>query len=189
MSEIAVAAESTATQEAERWLGAFETALADRNAAAAAALFATDSYWRDLVAFTWNLKTVEGREGVADLVEHSAGQTGARGFHVTEPATEADGVTEAWIRFETEVGRGLGHLRLKEGKAWTLLTTLYELKGHEERKRERRPMGAEHGATKERRTWLEKRRQEAAELGHKTQPYVVIVGGGQGGIALGARLR
>jgi putative flavoprotein involved in K+ transport len=189
MTDMAVAAESTATQETERWLGAFETALADRDAAAAAALFAVDSYWRDLVAFTWNLKTVEGPEGVADLVEHAAERTGARGFHVTEPAAEADGVTEAWIGFETQVGRGLGHLRLKEGKAWTLLTTLYELKGHEERRRERRPMGAEHGAAKERRTWLEKRRQEAEELGHKTQPYVVIVGGGQGGIALGARLR
>ena len=86
MAEIAVAPESSATQEAERWLGAFETALADHDAAAAAALFATDSYWRDLVAFTWNLKTVEGQEGVADLVEHTAGQTGAHGFHVTEPA-------------------------------------------------------------------------------------------------------
>ncbi|MGZ4378887.1 MAG: NAD(P)/FAD-dependent oxidoreductase, partial [Gaiellaceae bacterium] len=89
MTEIATAPESTATQEVERWLAAFETALADRDAAAAAALFATDSYWRDLVAFTWNLKTVEGREGVADLVEHTAEQTGAHGFHVTEPAAEA----------------------------------------------------------------------------------------------------
>ena len=113
MAETAVVPESTATQETERWLRAFETALADRDAAAAAELFATDCYWRDLVAFTWNLKTVEGREGVADLVEHTAGQTRAHGFHVTEPAAEADGVTEAWIAFETEVGRGSGHLRLR----------------------------------------------------------------------------
>ena len=32
-------------------------------------------------------------------------------------------------------------------------------------------------------------RDEAEDLGRTTQPYVVIVGGGQGGIALGARLR
>ena len=38
---------------------------------AAAALFATDSYWRDLVAFTWNITTVEGRAGVTDLLEHT----------------------------------------------------------------------------------------------------------------------
>ena len=57
-----------------------------------------------------------GAEGVADLVEHTAGQTGAHGFRVTEPAAEADGVTEAWIAFETEVGRGSGHLRLQGGQ-------------------------------------------------------------------------
>jgi putative flavoprotein involved in K+ transport len=50
-------------------------------------------------------------------------------------------------------------------------------------------MGAEHGSRRERQTWLEKREQEAAELGYTTQPYVLIIGGGQGGIALGARLR
>ena len=189
MAEIAVVPESAATQEAERWLRAFETALADRDAAAAAELFATDCYWRDLVAFTWNLKTVEGREGVADLVEHTAGQTRAHGFHVTEPAAEADGVTEAWIAFETEVGRGSGHLRLKEGRAWTLLTTLDELKGHEEPRGPARPRGVEHGAEPDRESWLERRRREAEELGVTTQPYVVIIGGGQGGIGLGARLR
>ena len=42
---------------------------------------------------------------------------------------------------------------------------------------------------KNRRTWKEEREQEAAELGTSTQPYCLIVGGGQGGIALGARLR
>ena len=50
-------------------------------------------------------------------------------------------------------------------------------------------MGAEHGANKDRETWLERREREAAELGYETQPEVVIGGGGQGGIALGARLR
>ena len=132
---------------------------------------------------------MEGREGVADLVEHTAGQTGAHGFHVTEPAAEADGVTEAWIAFETEVGRGSGHLRLKEGRAWTLLTTLDELKGHEEPRGPARPRGVEHGAEPDRESWLERRRREAEELGVTTQPYVVIIGGGQGGIGLGARLR
>ena len=50
-------------------------------------------------------------------------------------------------------------------------------------------MGAEHGANPDRETWLEQREREARELGYETQPEVVIVGGGQGGIALAARLR
>jgi putative flavoprotein involved in K+ transport len=98
-------------------------------------------------------------------------------------------VTTAWITFETAVGRGRGLLRLTDEGAWTLLTTLYELKGHEEPKNEMRPMGAEHGATKQRTTWKERRQAEAESLGSTTQPYVLVVGGGQGGIALGARLR
>jgi len=171
------------------WLASFEDALAAGDPEAAAELFGASSFWRDLVAFTWNLKTVEGPEGVKDMLASTLDHVKPSDFRTSEEPTEADGVTEAWITFETEVGRGLGHLRLKEGKAWTLLTTLSELKGHEVPKRARRPMGAEHGASKERRTWLEKRRQEAEQLGHETQPYVVIVGGGQGGIALGARLR
>ena len=52
-----------------------------------------------------------------------------------------------------------------------------------------RPMGAKHGAERNRKTWKEEREAEAAELGYSRQPYCVIVGGGQGGIALGARLR
>ena len=50
-------------------------------------------------------------------------------------------------------------------------------------------MGAEHGVQKNRSTWAERRAAEEASLGYTTQPYVVIIGGGQGGIALGARLR
>ena len=50
-------------------------------------------------------------------------------------------------------------------------------------------MGAEHGADKHRQTWKEKRQEEAESLGSTTQPYVLVIGGGQGGIALGARLR
>ena len=48
-----------------------------------------------------------------------------------EPA-EAGGITEAWIDFETGRRPGHGHLRLRDGLCWTLLTTLYELKGYEE---------------------------------------------------------
>ncbi len=57
------------------------------------------------------------------------------------------------------------------------------------RRGSRRPKGTEHGANRDRLTWLERRQQESEELGSTTQPYVLVVGGGQGGIALGARLR
>ena len=182
---------SDAAVRVDAWLSRFEQALQAGDAEAAAALFATDSYWRDLVSFTWNIVTVEGRDGVAGMLRETLATVQPRGFAAdpAEEPTEADGVTEAWIRFETAVGRGRGHLRLKGDEAWTLLTTMYELKGHEEPQGPRRPKGAEHGANPHRVTWLERRQQEAEELGVTTQPYVVVVGAGQGGLALGARLR
>jgi putative flavoprotein involved in K+ transport len=182
----------TADGTVNRWLSSFEEALTRGDAAAAAAMFLDDSYWRDLVAFTWNIVTVEGPSGVRDMLAQTLPGVAPSGFTVEESlggATESAGLTESWIAFETAVGRCVGHLRLRDGKAWTLLTTMHELKGHEEPTSDRRPRGAEHGANKERQTWLEKQQREAEELGHSTAPYVVIVGGGQGGIALGARLR
>jgi putative flavoprotein involved in K+ transport len=186
MAETAV---QPATTEVEAWLGRFEEALAAGDTAAAAELFAPESFWRDLVAFTWNLKTVEGREEIRELLDHTLERVRPRGWHMTEAPTTTEGVTEAWIAFETEVGRGEGILRLTDDGAWTLLTALTELKGHEEPAGTDRPKGVEHGADRDRETWLERREREAAELGFATQPYVLIVGGGQGGIALGARLR
>jgi putative flavoprotein involved in K+ transport len=171
------------------WLAAFQSALTARDVDRAVELFAPTCFWRDLVAFSWNITTVEGRDGVRDLLEATLDRTDPQGFRATEPPAGADGVDEAWVEFETAVGRGRGHLRLQDGRAWTLLTTLYELKGHEEPVRDRRPKGAEHGIHRERETWRDRREREARELGYRTQPYVLVVGGGQGGIALGARLR
>ncbi|MDR3376961.1 MAG: NAD(P)/FAD-dependent oxidoreductase, partial [Ancalomicrobiaceae bacterium] len=158
---------------------------------AAVEMFAAECYWRDLVTFTWNIKTVEGRGEVRDMLAHCLATTKPRNWQVAdgESATGSDGVLEAWISFETEVARGYGLIRLKDGLIWTLLTTMVELKGFEERAGFTRPLGAKHGADLGAKTWKEEREEEAATLGFTTQPYVVILGGGQGGIALGARLR
>jgi len=182
----------TARSTITDWLDSFQSALDAGDVEAAAELFATDSYWRDLVAFTWNIVTVEGPDGVRDMLAANLERVKPTGFSVADEMGEpsqAGGVADSWITFETAVGRGVGQLRLKDGKAWTLLTSMFELKGFEEPMRDRRPKGAEHGANKNRQTWLERQHAEAEQLGHTTQPYTLIIGGGQGGIALGARLR
>ena len=180
---------SAAASAANEWLSAFQTALTARDAEAAAALFADESYWRDIISFTWNITTVEGRAGVAALLQATLDEVDPVGFRVSEEPTEADGVITAWIAFETRAGRGSGLLRLISGQAFTLLTTLDELSGHEEPVNGRRAKGVRHGAFRDRATWAESRAREAAELGYTVQPEVLIIGGGQGGIALGARLR
>ncbi|ALE74172.1 FAD-dependent oxidoreductase [Pseudonocardia sp. EC080610-09] len=180
---------SAARTTAEGWLDAFGEALAARDVDRAVSLFAEQSYWRDLVSFTWNLKTVEHHAGVRDLLENTLEGTDPSRWELSAEPAEADGVTEAWFTFATAVGRGSGHVRIVDGKAWTLLTTLDELTGHEEPMRENRPFGTEHGANPDRVTWKERREEELSELGRTRDPEVVIIGGGQGGIALGARLR
>ncbi|ESY75984.1 NAD(P)/FAD-dependent oxidoreductase [Mesorhizobium sp. M0051] len=172
-------------------LDQFGAALAANDIEKAIDCFQEDCYWRDLVTFTWNIKTMEGRDQVRDMLKSQLSKTKPSHFAIAngEDATESGGLIEGWISFETEVARGFGHVRLKNGKIWTLLTTMVELKGHEEPAGFARPMGAKHGSGKNRPTWKEEREKEAAELGFKTQPYTVIIGGGQGGIALGARLR
>ncbi|MEI5680971.1 MULTISPECIES: NAD(P)/FAD-dependent oxidoreductase [unclassified Mesorhizobium] len=172
-------------------LDRFGRALSAGDIDAAVGLFQEDCYWRDLVTFTWNLKTMEGPDQVRQMLEEQLTATKPEKWALAEgeDVSEADGIIDGWITFETNVARGYGHIRLKDGRIWTLLTTMSELKGHEEPLGFARPMGAKHGSSKNRKTWKEEREEEASELGFSRQPYCVIVGGGQGGIALGARLR
>ena len=182
---------TTANADVDKVLAALDGALVQGDADGAAHLFTTDCYWRDLVSFTWNIKTMEGRAAIADMLASQLGTVQPSGWRIAdgEVAAEDGGITTAWISFETAVSRGYGLIRLKDGLIWTLLTSMVELKGHEEPLGMDRPMGAKHGAGKHQPTWKESREAEAAELGYTTQPYTVIIGGGQGGIALGARLR
>src|SRR5436853_3416207 len=173
--------------QVSRWLEGFGAALARNDIRAAADFFDQDSYWRDLLAFTWNIKTFEGRDEITAMLAATLSSTQPSRWALAGKPTLSEGVTEAWLTFETGVGRGIGHLRLKGGGCWTLLTTLQELKGFEEKEGRTRAAGVEQGALKDRKSWLERREQEAAELGVTRQPYCVIIGGGQCGSALAAR--
>ena len=179
------------TARAQAMLDQLNDALARRDTQAAAGLFADESYWRDLVLLTWNLKTLEGRAAIRQMLDAQLDAASPVVFSLApgETVDEADGVVSAWIDIDTKLIAGHGHIRIKDGRIWTLLTTAQELKGHEEPLNTRRPMGAEHGIQRGRKTWLERREEEAAELGRSQQPFVLVIGGGQGGIALGARLR
>jgi len=138
------------------WLHKFGAALERGDLNAAAGLFEPGGFWRDLVAFTWNIRTCEGRAEIKAML--------AATLAATRPSSFA-ARTDEWFTFETALGRGIGHLRLRNKQAWTLLTTLQELKGFEER-----------------------RESNEASPAAKA-PFVLIVGGGQGGIALAARLK
>ncbi|MFJ4262288.1 NAD(P)-binding domain-containing protein [Paenarthrobacter nicotinovorans] len=179
----------TANSAVEAWLTQFDDALRSRDINAALELFEDESYWRDFVSFTWNLKTLEGKAAIKDMLEAVLADVQPAQWTLAEDTTGDPAAPEAWVNFETLQGRGYAHLRLRNGKCWTLLTTLQELKGFEEKKGPNREQGVTHSIEKGRKSWLERKEEEAARLGYEDQPYAVVIGGGQGGIGLGARLR
>src|SRR5258706_2634539 len=109
---------------------------------------------------------MEVKEQFRDMLRARLADTKPSNWKIAdgEDASEADGVTESWIQFETEVARGFCHIRLKDGRIWTLLTTMSELKGHEDPVGFDRPMGARHGPECNRTTWNDEREAEAPEL-------------------------
>ncbi len=167
------------------WLAAFDAALASGAIDAVAGLFVADGYWRDILAFTWNIKTMEGRGEVSAMLEATLAATKPRNWRIVE----VESATTALIAFETAVSLGTGRITLRDGLCHSLLTTLQDLKGHEEPRGVTRLAGIVHKADRNRKTWSETRAAEQARIGSDDQPYVLIIGGGQGGIALGARLR
>ena len=180
---------TTTTESVTGWLSDFEAALNRGDVDGAAAMFADECYWRDLVSFTWNIKTLEGKQEISDMLRSQLEDVQPSGFALVGEANEADGIADGWFDFETAVAHGHGHIRLKGNECWTLLTTMVELEGHEEQRLAARPKGVDHGVVKGRQSWLERKQATESSLGYDEQPYCVIVGGGQGGIALGARLR
>ena len=79
MTDLTQAPDQTAAADAVAgWLRDFNAALAAEDADAAAELFATDAFWRDLVAMTWNLKTLEGRDQIRAMLSATAGAGAAR---------------------------------------------------------------------------------------------------------------
>jgi putative flavoprotein involved in K+ transport len=185
MSKRSVALKGSGT----KWLSSFSGALERRDFVGAAQMFQEDSYWRDLVSFTWNIKTAEGPKAIRSMLEATVPEAYPIKWQAEEENTSKNGILEIWFSFETAVSRGKGHIRLKGGKCWTLLTAMTQLKRFPEKAGESRISGVQHGIVKERKNWLDLKVQHERELGYANQPYCVIVGGGQGGIGLGTRLR
>ena len=185
---------------ADHWLEKFERALAEPDHVHLKVLFHPGGHWRDVLALTWHIRTVNGLDAILrELKAHvsSAKPTGFRTDphrtaprYVTRAGTNA---IEAIFRFETAQGRCSGVLRLipdaNDGntlKAWTLLTALEEIKGFEEHVGRSRPKGESYSRDFRGPNWLDLRRSAAEYV--ERDPVVLVVGGGQAGLSIAARL-
>src|SRR5208283_172846 len=68
----------SAAAAAETWLCDFGAALASGEAARIATLFAEDCHWRDVLAFTWDLRTTSGAASIAQRIASALSQTAPR---------------------------------------------------------------------------------------------------------------
>ncbi|CRG91259.1 4-hydroxyacetophenone monooxygenase [Talaromyces islandicus] len=164
-------------------------------------LFVENGYWRDHLGLSWDYHTLKTPQKISDFLA-----AGIRLSHVEIDSSTAfraphfgpiDGIGEAkglefFIKFKNDVGFGQGVARVAEEssgqwKFFTFYTSLTELNGHAEHTRHRRPQGVGHGGDPNRKNWKERRAAESAF--EEKEPQVFIIGAGQGGLAMAARLK
>ncbi|MGY4254727.1 cation diffusion facilitator CzcD-associated flavoprotein CzcO [Bradyrhizobium sp. USDA 4516] len=186
---------------ADNWLVQFEDALASPDDVLLKPLFHPDSYWRDVLALSWNIQTVNRAFAIIEELPAHARRSAPHDFRIDAERAAPRRVTragthaiEAIYKFETAVGRGHGIVRLIPDaadddrlKAWTLLTALEELKGFEEQQGHTRPRGQAYSRDFRGPNWLDLRKA-SAEYADR-DPDVLVVGGGQAGLAIAARLQ
>jgi putative flavoprotein involved in K+ transport len=185
---------------ADRWLAEFERAVSAEDWSGVKSLFHPESHWRDVLALTWDIRTVSGADPIVDALRAHIGRARASNFAADRDRTQPRRVTradtdaiEAIFGFETADGRGEGVVRLipdtSDGdklKAWTLLTALKELRGFGESIGKSRPTGESYSRDFRGPNWLDLRKSAAAYTDR--DPSVLVVGGGQAGLSIAARL-
>jgi cation diffusion facilitator CzcD-associated flavoprotein CzcO len=191
-----IAAEVTAEATFAAWLDLFTAALQAADVAGTTALLAGDCWWRDLLTLTWDLGTYRGRDKVSTMLgDHFAPGSFANIRMTTEFGPRYQGgddeIVEGFITFETPLGFGRGAVRLlrEDGDwvAWTVMTELDDLRGHERAIGPHRSRGPRHDpADSGGRNWLQKRQEHVRYTG--SDPDVVVIGAGQGGLTVAANL-
>ncbi|KAL1746643.1 hypothetical protein HDZ31DRAFT_81031 [Schizophyllum fasciatum] len=177
---------------ASEWFDKFAQAASGGDAAATTELFIDGAYWRDILALTWDFRTFHGSDKIRTFLLDQLPIMHPREFRLRPGSSTffrqyADLVwVNALFTFETDVGLASGVIRLvpqKEGhwKCAILLTNLEDLKGFPEKAGPHRNPNPNHGL------WEAQRKQEVAF--ENTNPTVLIMGAGQSGLELSARLK
>jgi cation diffusion facilitator CzcD-associated flavoprotein CzcO len=183
----------------DEWLARFGAALESGDAAAVADHFEVDGYWRDILAFSWEFRTFTGREAIETAFADQLASARPTSFRRSpsrmaprDVRRSARSVVEGYFDFDVASGTATGFVRLvpdTEGgapKIWIGLTTLQELAGFPEAVGENRPTGVEWSYNFAGDNWLDQRRKAVAF--EDRDPQVLVVGAGQSGLALAARL-
>jgi putative flavoprotein involved in K+ transport len=196
MMNIAERTRANAPVEAQAWLETFAAALQARDARGAAALFLEDGLWRDLLAFTWTIQTMTGRAAIEATLRETLSRTQPKNFRIPPRRTQSRWIgragtdcIEAIFEFDTALGPCDGVLRLvPDGdgafRAWTMNANLHELRGHEDEFKRRPPPDSTRDFGAE--NWSDRLNRQRAFADR--DPAVLVIGGGQAGLSIAARL-
>lgn len=182
------------------WLQAFGRVLENQSVDALMAMFSAEAHWKDILAFTWEHRTFSGPSEIRAAFEATLESAAPRSVRVSEGRTpprrlrrSGREVVEAYFDFDSRIGRGTAFVRLvpdKSGpgglKVWLLLTTLQELRGFEEKTGKNRPTGNEFAMNALGRSWREDRQKRRSYADR--DPQVIVMGAGQAGLSIAARL-
>lgn len=189
--------DTSAKAAAQRWLDDFASAMASGDAARIAPLFADECHWRDILAFTWNLHTTSGAAAIAQRMAPLCSKTAFGALQLAKGRTPPRLVTragvaaiEAIFTFETAVGPCNGVVRfVSQGgtpRAWTLMTALDEIRGHEDPANGKRWQDVDWKRNFGGENWADRRRRAIAYADR--DPAVLVVGAAQAGLMVTARL-
>jgi len=178
----------SAEQIAHAWVSGFAQRLAAQDLHGLRGMLADDASWRDILAFTWHYRTFHNPDQIMDGLRAHLADVAPTGFRFVErmPPRRVNrvgrDVIEAVISFRTTVGECQGTVRLVVGddgkaRAWTLMTALQSIHGHEYKVGPNRPRSKSR--------WTE----EAAASSDTGEPTVLIIGAGHGGLSVAARLK
>ncbi|KAI1382386.1 FAD/NAD(P)-binding domain-containing protein [Hypoxylon crocopeplum] len=191
-----------AVEVATEIIRSFNESLAKRDHKAVADLFLENSYWRDFLGMTWDLRTMKGKDNIISFLdkghhlenigidqEYSAKGAGAKFVNFRDYGT-VDGI-QVFLQIGTKYGSGPGFARLIQDngkwKIWTLFTSMHNLHEHPEPSGRLRANGAKHGVHVGRKNWLDRRK---AEFNFENgDPDVLVIGCGQAGLSMHARLK
>src|SRR3954453_19843407 len=136
---------------AEAWLATLSEAIEKRNFPSVAAMMHPDGYWRDLLTFGWDFRTLHGVAHVESWLRETSGSNSPRNFSLEEDPSigslgEHRETLEFFFRFDTPLALGRGFARLVADansaetlKAFTILTAMKELKAFPEAVGRNRP--------------------------------------------------
>jgi putative flavoprotein involved in K+ transport len=198
MMNVADRKQANAAAEAQGWLDKFAAALQARDADAAAALFLEDGLWRDLLAFTWTIETMAGRAAIKTKLGETLARVKPTSVRIPAQRTPPRWVSRAGtetieiiVEFDSALGPCEGAVRLvpdpKSSKlrAWTMNTNLRELRGYEEEFKRRAPPDSTRDFSAE--NWSDRLATQRAFADR--DPAMLVVGGGQAGLSIAARLQ